>query len=149
MHPHHDPCFLSTLISLPPLRHECCHHLFPFDLRVCQTLNFRHPPRLLQLRVCQTLNPYIDFPSCSNMPPSTRSLVLSARSHPAHFPPHCSSPNLIQSCPALGKLLSTILFPLRPSPRSPDLCAKYEHRTVSCALSSSYTSPFQTVFLFD
>jgi hypothetical protein len=29
------------------------------------------------------------------------------------------------------------------------LCAKYEHRTVSCALSNSYTSPFRTVFLFD
>jgi hypothetical protein len=33
VHTLHDPCLLSTLISLPPLRHECCF------FRVCQTLN--------------------------------------------------------------------------------------------------------------
>ena len=43
------------------------------------------------------------------------------------------------------KASSTVLFRLRPSPRSPDLCAKNEHRTVSCALSNSCTSPFRTM----
>ena len=47
------------------------------------------------------------------------SLVLSARSHPAHCPPHCSSPNLSQSCPALGKLLPQYFFGHDPHPTHP------------------------------
>ena len=31
-HTSHDPCLLSTLISLPPLRHEGCFHLVSFAL---------------------------------------------------------------------------------------------------------------------
>ena len=108
MHPPHDSCLLSTFSSLLPFRHECFLHLFSFDLRVCKTLNSHHPPRLLEIRVCQTLNPIsrfcrtdrsmfrqqlhsvdvqgcqaLDFPSCSNMPPSTYSRVRSSRSLPA------------------------------------------------------------------
>ncbi len=33
--------------------------------------------------------------------------------------------------------------------RSPDFCAKYEHRTVSCAFSNSKARPFLIAFLFD
>ena len=72
---------------------DCCAQLSCFDLRVCQTLNSRHPPRLLQFRVCPTVIPIsqfcrmdrsvfcqqlhsvdvqgcqaLDFPSCSNIP---------------------------------------------------------------------------------
>jgi hypothetical protein len=56
VHTRHDPCLLSTLISLPPPRHECSSISFP-RLRVCQTLNSRLPPRFLRLRVYQTINP--------------------------------------------------------------------------------------------
>ena len=44
-------------------------------------------------------------------------------------------------------------FPSSPACRrsflSPDRCAKYEHRTVSCAFSSSKAKPFLIAFLFD
>ena len=36
-----------------------------------------------------------------------------------------------------------------PSFFVPDLCAKYEHKTVSCALSSSCTNPFRIAFRCD
>ena len=47
------------------------------------------------------------------------------------------------------KASSTVLSRFHLPPRSPDLWAKYEHRTVSCALSSSCTSPVRIVFRLD
>ena len=91
-------------------------------------------------------DPRPPFRACSNLPTSTRSLVLSALSLPVHAPPHCFPPNLISKLSSPWKASSKVLFWLRPSPFSPDLCAKYEHRTVSCALSNSCTNPFRIVF---
>ena len=75
----------------------------------------RHQLHCVEDSGCQAL----DLPSCSNIPTSTRSRVISARSLPAHFPPHCSSPNLIQSCPALEKLLPPYFFGYDPHPAHP------------------------------
>ena len=62
---------------------------------------FRQQLHSVDFQGCQAL----DFPSCSNIPPSTYSRVRFSRSFPAHFLPHGSPPNLIQSSPALEKLL--------------------------------------------
>ena len=57
-HTSQDPCLLSILILLPPLKSLPDPKIFFFLPRVCQTLSSHHPPRLLEIRVCQTLNPH-------------------------------------------------------------------------------------------
>ena len=47
------------------------------------------------------------------------------------------------------KTSSTLLLWPQPSLFVPDLCEKYEHKTVSCALSSLCTNPFRIAFRFD
>ena len=129
----------------------CADNVITVRFQTSETLCIAFASQITIMGLMNTQSQTLDFPSCSNIPTSTRSLVLSTRSHPAHFPPHCSSPNLFQSCPALGKPLPQYFFGYDPhthSPHSPDLCVKYEHRTSSCALSNSCTNPFLIVFLF-
>ena len=82
---------------------------------------------------------------------------------PMPFPPYFTPLHADLTSSSLASLLHrchsklpspwNISFPLPSwtwlSLRSPDLCAKYEHRTVSCAFSSSKTRPFLIAFLFD
>ena len=88
----------------------------------------------------------LDLPSCSNMPQST--FVHSSRSSSAHIRPVTPLQISFKMVQHLKNFFNRTSL-LHPSPHAPDLCAKYEHRTVSCAWSNSCTSPRRIMCLLD
>jgi hypothetical protein len=81
---------------------------------------------------------------------SSRSLALSTHSPPVHVPSHCFPPVLIQICPVLERFLPPCSFDRNRQFSYPLFVQNMnEHKTVSCALSSSCTNPLRIAFRFD